>query len=76
VLVFQVLVDDGNGEQDVDSVTVTVTPNGGQSGGKDGGSNDGEKGCAVGDHPYDRALVLILLMAGALTIRRVKRARQ
>jgi hypothetical protein len=51
VLVFQVLVDDGNGEQDVDSVTVTVTPNGGQSGGKDGGSNDGEKGCAVGDHP-------------------------
>jgi hypothetical protein len=76
VLVFQVLVDDGNGEQDVDSVTVTVTPNGGQSGGKDGGSNDGEKGCAVGDHPYDRVLVLILLMAGALTIRRVKRARQ
>ncbi len=73
VLVFQVLVDDGRGEQSVDSVTVTVTANGGSSGG--GSDKKGEEGCSTGDHDSIFWIAVVLLVLCTLALRRRRTAR-
>ncbi|MEZ5992377.1 MAG: S8 family serine peptidase [Planctomycetota bacterium] len=75
VLVFQLLVDDGNGNSSTDSVTITVNETGAPPGGSSsgGGGGGGGGGCSSdGDQTWLYAALLALL--GTTLLRRRRRA--
>jgi subtilisin-like proprotein convertase family protein len=69
VLILQLLVDDGRGAQSVDTVTVTVTSNGGSTTGKKSSKNS-EEGCSTGDQGSYLWLAVLALCGGWLLWRR------
>lgn len=77
VLVFQLTVNDGQGNQDSDTVTVTVnatgTPGGGGGGGggsSSGGGGGGGGGCSTGESTSWLAVLLALIAATVVWRRR------
>lgn len=76
-LVFQLIVDDGNGNSDVATVTITVNATGtagggGGGGGSSGGGGGGGGGCSTNGHQTWFYASVLALMSGLLLLRRRK----
>lgn len=72
VLVFQLLVNDGNGEIDIDTVTITIG-GGGTSGGGGGGGKKDDGGCSTSGSSGWLWLMLMVAAGAWLGLRRIPR---